>query len=334
MTTPRTQFPEPSFQEAQSNFEASLKELLEKYLHLKPDVSSDLFLGAISSAHSSTNSSTRSSQSPFGSTPQSLAESIRYSLLAPGKRIRPRLLLGCAEMLGLPARTAMPAAVTLEMLHCFTLIHDDLPCMDNDDFRRGLPSNHKKFDESTALLAGDALMALAVEVFLESPVQPALLLKGLKRLTWAMGPRGVIGGQAAEATLHENSQLDDLKTMHRQKTGALFVASLLIPQDFCAIPDQSPEGLALLSFADSLGLAFQMADDLEDEIADNKPALRKTSSILFYLSSKDAAQMASQSLSSATEQISRIWKEKASPLTQIAEEVLNKIKLSTENHEN
>ena len=260
-----------------------------------------------------------------GSTPQHLAESIRYSLLSPGKRIRPRLLLECAEMLGLSLEAALPAALALEMVHCFTLIHDDLPCMDDDDFRRGMPSNHKKFGEGIALLAGDALMALAVDVFLDSQVQSDRLLTGLRRLTWAMGPRGVIGGQAAEDLLHQNSQLEDLRQMHRQKTGALFSAALLIPKDFAGISDDSELGRSILAFADELGLAFQVADDLEDADTPGEGVQQDPTSILFFQSKEEAAQSMRTALALAAENLLRHWGDRAQALTEISDEVIQKI---------
>ena len=256
-----------------------------------------------------------------------LIESIRYSLLAPGKRIRPRLLLACAEMLDLPVKQALPAAAALEMIHCFTLIHDDLPCLDNDDFRRGKPSNHKIFGESTALLAGDALIPLALEVFLDSEAEPRVLIKALKRLLWASGPRGVIGGQAAEMTLNEHSGLADLKQMHRQKTGALFAAALLIPKDLSGITDQSPQGLAISYFSDELGLAFQAMDDLHDQKQDQIPGTQamKPLSILSHLSKAEVCKSTTEALHSAKDRLISLWGVKATPLAEAADEILNQI---------
>lgn len=281
-----------------------------------------------------------------GVTPSNLEESIHYSLLGPGKRIRPRLLLATAEMLGLSSETALPAALALEMIHCFTLIHDDLPCMDNDDFRRGRPSNHKKFGESVALLAGDALMALAMDVFLDTPIdtatetsggvnssiRPAFLTAGLKHLVWAMGPRGVIGGQAAESLLGRNSTLDQLKSMHAQKTGALFAASLLIPKEFSGISDDSPSGKALIHFAQILGLAFQAADDLEDSQTAQGALLGEENtdpkSILFYLSAQEVRDSIIPELTSATAEITALWGDRAKNLQSISNEVIQKIRNS------
>ncbi len=267
---------------------------------------------------------------PKSQTPFHLDEAIRYSLLSPGKRIRPRLFLACAEMLELQIENIIPSSLALEMLHCFTLIHDDLPCMDNDDFRRGKPSNHKKFGESIALLAGDALMALGIEVFLDSKVVAPRLLSGLKRFLWAAGPRGVIGGQASESLLGAHSSWNDLKKLHSQKTGALFSAALLIPKDFAGISDDSEQGRAIDSFAHELGLAFQIADDLEDTLQDSAShSLHKPTSVLFYLSPLEASQKTLKSLKYTTDALIKIWAEKSDPLKQITQEVIQKIEKAT-----
>jgi len=267
---------------------------------------------------------------PDGLAPKSLQESIRYSLFAPSKKIRPRLLLSCAEMLGLPVAQVLPPAISIEMIHCFTLIHDDLPCMDDDDVRRGQPSNHKKFGESMALLAGDALISLAFDVFLETPVEPSRLILGLKRLIWASGPRGVTGGQAAESGLSKDSTLEQLRQMHRQKTGALFIAALLIPKDLAGIPDESPEGQSILSFADELGLAFQVADDLEDLQDSSIEAFQpEPTSVLFFLKPEQARQRTLERLTAASHRLAAHWGERSQSLCQIAEEVIRKLQISS-----
>lgn len=261
-------------------------------------------------------------KTPDGETPPNLESSIRYSLLAPGKRIRPRLALACAQMIDLPQAAVMPAACAIEMIHCFTLIHDDLPCMDNDDFRRGKPSNHKVHGEGIALLAGDALMSLAIDVYLDAQphVSSDSLLTGLKRLNWAMGPRGVIGGQGFEPLLTSLSSLQLLRQMHAQKTGALFSAALLIPRDLKGICGTSPRGLAIEQFAHELGLAFQVVDDLEDATETHPPT-----SILHFMSSQEAQTITRKSLESAMSHLEAQWKETAHPLLNIAQEVLNKL---------
>jgi geranylgeranyl diphosphate synthase type II len=259
-------------------------------------------------------------QGPDGATPANLAESIRYSLLAPGKRIRPRLALACARLLGLDSRAAMPAALAIEMIHCFTLIHDDLPCMDDDDFRRGRPSNHKVHGEAIALLAGDALMVLAMETLLEAAafVQPAALQRALKRLCWASGPRGVMGGQAAEALLGPASPLEQLRQMHAMKTGALFSAALLMPMDLAGLQPESPRARALERFAAELGLAFQVADDLDDA---DEEADRHTS-VLRHMSAEQARDDTCARLKEATRALEAAWEaNESAELSRIAAEV-------------
>ena len=265
---------------------------------------------------------------PDGQTPSNLSEAISYSLLAPGKRIRARMLLACGRMLGLKTEATLPAALALEMIHCFTLIHDDLPCMDDDDFRRGMPSNHKKFGESLALLAGDALVPLALDTFMDSEVSPEQLMRGLRRLLWATGPRGVIGGQAEESLLDSHSRLEALQQMHRKKTGALFLAAILIPKEFAEISDQSTQGKALFEFADALGLAFQVADDLEDlQEAPSLPSLQQNpTSILSHLSPEEAQGRTLEHLNRVSDNLRSIFGSKATKLTVFSDEVSLKIK--------
>lgn len=266
--------------------------------------------------------------------PPHLDESIRYSLLAPGKRIRPRLTLSTARMIGLSETAAMPAAISIEALHCFTLIHDDLPCMDDDDFRRGQPSNHKKFGEATALLAGDALMALAWDSLLEASEYVkaeggiAALRAAFRRLAWAAGPRGVIGGQARESLLGPGSTLADLRRMHAGKTGALFSAAILLPMDLAAVPGDSPEARSLETFASELGLAFQVADDLEDapEEQTRTGQITDPTNVLFFQSASDARQEILQRLRGAGEALARAWgKDRSTELIDIALEVEKKV---------
>ncbi|MCM2324115.1 MAG: polyprenyl synthetase family protein [Oligoflexia bacterium] len=261
-----------------------------------------------------------------GSTPPNLEEAMRYSLLSPGKRIRPRLTLACARMVGLPEAAALPAALAIEMIHCFTLIHDDLPCMDDDDFRRGRPSNHKVFGEGVALLAGDGLVALALDVFLDAAqhVDSARVLKALRRFAGATGPRGVIGGQAAESLLNRDSGLPALEQMHAQKTGALFRISLLAPMDLAGIEETCPQGAAIDLFARELGLAFQIADDLEDATATT--AAQDPTSILFHRTAEEARDETIRRLEAAQGSLRQAWRESAKPLITIADEVIRKLR--------
>lgn len=275
-----------------------------------------------------------SEREPQTQAPHHLLESIRYSVLDGGKRIRPRLVLAAAEALNLTRERALPAALALELIHCFTLIHDDLPCMDDDDFRRGKPSNHKQFDEATALLAGDALIPLAYEVLMESEKQgtPAsALLQAMKTLSWACGARGVIGGQAAETSVVQNPSLPGLEAMHFQKTGALFVAAVTLPCDLAGISSTDAVYRALRDYGAALGLAFQIADDLEDlhglenpEFELEKFAHKDPKSILFYLSPDQAREKARETLASASVELQTRLGNPA-PLLSFAAEIQNKL---------
>jgi len=254
--------------------------------------------------------------------PKRIKEAVRYSLLAPGKRIRPRLSLACAEMIGLNSEAAQSAAIAIELIHCFTLIHDDLPCMDNDDFRRDQPSCHIKFSEDVALLAGDALIPLAFEILLKSKnhVQLSNLTNALGRLSSASGMTGVIGGQISELDLTKDSSLDDLKLVHRAKTGALFSAALLLPMDLLGILESTKEGTVLAEFAKFLGLSFQLADDLEDTKEKDQP-----SSVLFYPDHQKYIKEAKDDLVLSTQELKKIWSDKALPLIKISNEVIQKL---------
>ncbi len=265
-----------------------------------------------------------SSSEAFGHVPSVLAEAICYSVFSPGKRIRTRLFLSTAEMLGLSIQKVLPAALSLEILHCFTLIHDDLPCMDNADWRRGLLSNHRQFGESIAVLSGDSLLVLGFEVFLKADIPIDLLLLGLKRLLHAIGPHGVLGGQVGESALQAHSVWGDLQGVHRQKTGALFAAAVLIPKDFAQIADQSSEGVLLSSFADELGLAFQIADDLEDDSQSSE--INKPTHVLFYQKRLEIYQETILRLEKVSQQLLQKWPEKGQGLKNFAQEVMNKLK--------
>ena len=195
--------------------------------------------------------------------PVRLAEAMRYSLLAPGKRLRPVLVLLAAEACGGSVEAAMPAACAVEMVHAYSLVHDDLPAMDDDDFRRGQPTCHKRFDEATAILAGDALLALAFEI-LAREVQPAeTAAKCCACLAEAAGPRNLVGGQADDLQgAAEGADLGRLESIHRRKTGALIEACLRLG----ALVAGADAGRlsALHRYGQALGLAFQITDDLLD----------------------------------------------------------------------
>jgi len=191
-----------------------------------------------------------------------LHRAMRYSVFSGGKRIRPAFVLATADCLGLSRGNALHAAAAIEMLHTYTLIHDDLPCMDDDDVRRGRPSCHKQFDEATALLAGDALLTLAFETAASAPTAPAALVRTLAA---AAGSRGVVGGQVADlaaAAAVTPADVDTILFIHEHKTADLFRAAVEMG---ALAAGAAPETLAALRrFGRATGLAFQIVDDLLD----------------------------------------------------------------------
>jgi geranylgeranyl diphosphate synthase, type II len=200
----------------------------------------------------------------FGSgCPSHLAEAIRYSLMAPGKRLRPQLVLSAAEACGGDVNDAMPAAVAVEMVHAYSLVHDDLPAMDNDDLRRGRPTCHRQFDEATAILAGDALLTRAFEVMATEMQPPERAARCCAELARAVGAGGMVGGQADDlAAEFRHIGLARLQSIHRRKTGALFGAAIQLG---AIAADASPDQRQwLAAYGDSLGHAFQIVDDLLD----------------------------------------------------------------------
>jgi geranylgeranyl diphosphate synthase, type II len=195
--------------------------------------------------------------------PAQLGEAIRYSLLAPGKRLRPRLVLLAAEACGGAAAEAMPAAVAVEMIHAYSLVHDDLPAMDDDDLRRGRPTCHKQFDEATAILVGDALLTRSFEVLATEIQPPERAARCCAELARAAGAAALVGGQADDlAAEFRHIGLERLQSIHRRKTGALFRASLQLG---AIVADATQvQQRALAAYGENLGHAFQIVDDLLD----------------------------------------------------------------------
>ena len=202
--------------------------------------------------------------------PDRLHEAMRYSVLGGGKRIRPVLLLAACEAVGGAARTALPAACAVEMIHAYSLIHDDLPAMDNDDLRRGRPTNHKVYGEATAILAGDGLLTEAFALLSRSDVLPGVAsadrLAIINLLATHAGTRGMVGGQMVDMEV-EGSPIDlpTLEYIHTHKTGTLIKAAVEIG---ALIGGAAPEQReALQRYAAAAGLAFQIADDILDVTA-------------------------------------------------------------------
>lgn len=200
--------------------------------------------------------------------PTRLVEAMRYCVLAPGKRLRPMLVLMAAEACDGSIEGAMPAACAVEMIHAYSLIHDDLPAMDDDDLRRGLPTCHKQFDEATAILAGDGLLTLAFEV-LATQLHPGdVAARCCAVLASAAGVVGMVGGQADDmAGGLEGDDLERIESIHARKTGALINASLELGA-VCAGAESNRID-ALDAYGRRLGLAFQITDDLLDVRGDS-----------------------------------------------------------------
>ncbi len=190
-----------------------------------------------------------------------LEEAMRYSLLAGGKRVRPVLALATARALGADPSRFLVVACAIELIHTYSLIHDDLPAMDDDELRRGLPTAHVKFGEDVAILAGDGLFAEAVRLFCSQPGEPALVLAALLELAAATGVDGMVGGQYVDVA-GEAADAEALRTLHSLKTGRLIAASVGVILVLEGLPE--PETMPYRLFAGELGVLFQIVDDILD----------------------------------------------------------------------
>ncbi|PIN12464.1 Geranylgeranyl pyrophosphate synthase/Polyprenyl synthetase [Handroanthus impetiginosus] len=215
--------------------------------------------------------------------PPTIHEAMRYSLMAGGKRIRPMLCIAACEAVGGHQSAAMPAACAVEMIHTMSLIHDDLPCMDNDDLRRGKPTNHKVFGEDVAVLAGDALLAFAFEFMATATsVEPNRVLVAVGELAKAIGTEGLVAGQVVDLSCTGNNTnvgLETLEFIHIHKTAALLEAAVVLGAILGGGSDEQVEKLR--TFARKIGLLFQVVDDILD--------VTKTSEELGKTAGKDLA---------------------------------------------
>ena len=203
--------------------------------------------------------------------PARLHEAMRYSVLGGGKRIRPALVFATAHALGLTEDEVEAAACAIELIHVYSLVHDDLPAMDDDDLRRGRPTCHKAYDEATAVLVGDALQTLAFQVLTRDPALPAsaaIRLRLVELLAEASGTFGMAGGQAIDLAVQGRKvDLAQVEEMHARKTGALIRASVMMAA-LCQPRLSASERASLAQFASAIGLAFQIQDDLLDVLGD------------------------------------------------------------------
>lgn len=209
----------------------------------------------------------------FHGEPQTkLFDAVEYSLLAGGKRLRPVFAFEFCRMCGADWKKAAPFAAAIEMIHTYSLIHDDLPCMDNDDLRRGKPTNHKVFGEDVATLAGDALLTMAFEVASDASLPPQTALAAVRLLSVNAGKAGMIGGQMIDLRGEEETlDFDTLLEMHAKKTGALIQSACLLGCYSAGIfsPDD-PRSKAAVTYANCVGLAFQVIDDCLDAIGNTE----------------------------------------------------------------
>lgn len=257
--------------------------------------------------------------------PQPLQEAILYSVMNGGKRLRPALCLGAAELIGGDDTVAMPAACALEMIHTYSLIHDDLPCMDNDDLRRGKPTTHRAFGEAMAILAGDALLTMAFDLLASAEVP-----RVVREVAQAAGVGGMAGGQAIDL-LSENKQLtvDELRAMHGAKTGALIRASVRSGAILAGAADA--ELAALTAYGEHLGIAFQIADDILDVVGSEEAmgkragsdAIRHKSTYPSVVGLERARELAAEAAGAARDALA-IFGDRASVFRDLAHYVIER----------
>lgn len=262
--------------------------------------------------------------------PQRLCEAMSYALMAGGKRIRPVLAIASYEAAGGRSDNIMPVAASLELIHTYSLIHDDLPAMDNDDFRRNQPTTHKVFGDAIAILAGDALLTDAFNMISHSKTEPEILINVIKELSYASGPNGMVGGQAVDLILEgTRAKKEELLYIHAHKTGALINASVRIG---AKMGNASPSELdALTLYGEKIGLAFQVIDDILD-VTGTKEELGKspgaddargknTYPSIFGL--KESQDIAEELVNDSIKALGGL-SEKAEPLAEIARYLLSR----------
>jgi geranylgeranyl diphosphate synthase type II len=257
---------------------------------------------------------------PDTSSPKVLHQAMRYSVFSGGKRLRPILCLAAAEALSsdpVAFERAMAPAIAVELFHTFTLIHDDLPSMDNDDMRRGQPTCHKVFGEANAVLAGDALQALAFEIVAHStPVPPYTVGQMVIELAEAAGSRGVVGGQVEDLLAGTNPTEEQIRFIHLHKTADLFHAAIRMG---AMVGGATPDALNMLSdYGTCIGLAFQIADDLLDATDVAAGKAKPGASCLTAMTASEARRQAEALVAQALKHVDAINCPAAEPLRAIA----------------
>ncbi|WP_432737903.1 polyprenyl synthetase family protein [Maridesulfovibrio sp. FT414] len=268
--------------------------------------------------------------------PEGLLASMKYSLLAGGKRLRPVLVLVWAKMLGAKKEAVMPFAASLEMIHTYSLIHDDLPAMDDDDLRRGKPSNHKQFDEATAILAGDGLLTEAFGFMAEAEAPASDLIEAIALMARSAGSGGMVGGQAVDIsyTGREGVTLDELKVMHSMKTGALILSACksgaILAKGVGATEDDVRRAE---EYGRLIGVAFQIVDDVLDIVGD-EAALGKPvgsdielgkSTYPSLIGLEESKELARKYIEEAVELLSPYSGEEADFLRELAQYIVDRV---------
>lgn len=268
---------------------------------------------------------------PAAENPELVHEAMRYSTLDGGKRIRPVLALAACEAIGGTIEAAMPAACALECIHAFSLIHDDLPCMDDDDLRRGRPTAHRVYGEAMALLAGDALFALAFQLMSAVEDVPGnTIVKVWQRIAEAAGTKGMVGGQVLDMLAEgHKAELPEVEEIHRRKTGALLETSVVVGAMLGGGNDEQVE--AFSTYGTNIGLAFQIADDILDIRGDAEKLGKPIGSDLKHEKStypsligiEKSIELGNKAVSDAIDALS-IFDTKADPLRAIARFIMDR----------
>ena len=261
-----------------------------------------------------------------------LMEAMRYATLSEGKRVRPFLVITSARLFNVSESCVLRVAAAVEMVHCYSLVHDDLPAMDDDELRRGRPTCHVEFDEATAILAGDALLTKAFQVLGEPDTHPdpAVRSELVAAMARAIGEEGMVGGQMLDLMAETaNLGMDEVTRLQRMKTGMLIAFACLSG----AILGKAPEAArhALQAFVHDLGLAFQIVDDLLDVEGDEKELGKKTGKdaaagkVTFVsLMGRDRARTQAEMLSGQATQHLEMFAEKADPLRELAQFIVQR----------
>ena len=273
---------------------------------------------------------------PVGTPPAVLYEAIRYSLLAGGKRIRPILTIAAAEAIGPPPQAMLPVACAFEFIHTYSLIHDDLPAMDNDDYRRGKPTNHKVYGDGMAILAGDGLQTMAFEwcsrMDLVNDIEPYVQVQIIAELAHGSGNQGMVGGQVLDIQAeNKNVELTELQNIHAHKTGKLIRAAVRAGALLSGA--NLPQFDQLTAYAEDIGLAFQIADDVlnvtgtREELGKdaNTDAERGKQTYPSFYGLEGAKKLAQECADRAISRLSS-FDDKADPLRGIAQYIVSRRK--------